>query len=566
MNGSPRAGASEQTAPFGARLRRARETAGLTQEELAERAGLTPNAVGALERGEHRHPYPATVRALTAALGLTHDERTALAASVPKRGQAPVPAEPTAFTPNLPALLSPLIGREAEVAAVVALLRRDGVRLVTLTGPGGVGKTSLALRVAAELRGDFADGAAFVPLAAVRDPALVASTVAQVLGLVESGGRSPVDRLGEALRDRDVLVVLDNVEHLLDAAPLITDLLTRCPDLVILATSRTTLRLAGEHDVPVPPLALPDPQRLFDTVYLAEVAAIRLFVERAQAVDPAFALTAENAAAVASVCERLDGLPLAIELAAARSRLFPPAALLHRLARRLPLLTAGRRDGPARHQTMRDAIAWSHDLLAEAEQTLFGRLAVFVGGFSLEAAEAITGDGEDRVLDGVAALADRHLLGPVGQNDGEPRFAMLETVREYAFERLAASGAADSARFAHAAHFLALVEHAAPHLWSHDQLVWLTRLETEHDNLRAALAWSRDQPGGAEQVARLALPLSWFWYLHGHVAEGRRWLESLLAAAGALSPPARARALVGAGHLAYGRGISPGPRPCSRKA
>jgi predicted ATPase/DNA-binding XRE family transcriptional regulator len=533
---------------FGVQLRRARSVAGLTQEELAERAGLTPNAISALERGEHRHPYPATVRALAAALELTAEERAALAASVPKRGHAAVAAEPPVLVPTLPASLSPLIGREAEVATVVALLRRDGVRLVTLTGPGGVGKTRLALHVAAALSGDFADGAAFVPLAAVRDPALVASAMAQLLGLAEFGSRSVIDRLADALRARNVLVLLDNLEHLLDAAPLITDLLARCADLVILATSRRNLRLAGEYDVPVPPLALPDPHHFYDAAHLAEVAAIRLFVERGRAVDPAFRLTAENAATVASICARLDGLPLAIELAAARSRLFPPAALLPRLARRLPLLTAGRRDGPTRHQTMRDAIAWSYDLLTETEQDLFGRLGVFVGGLSLEAAVTVADDGEERVLDGVAALVDHHLLGPASQDDGEPRFIMLETVREYALERLESSGTADEARQRHAAWCLALAEQAEPQLLGPEQTQWLRRLATEHDNLRAALAWAADQPDDA--LLRLAVALIRFWRFRSLPSEGQRWLERALVRGMSAAAPLRARALLGAGIMA----------------
>ncbi|HEU0113382.1 MAG TPA: helix-turn-helix domain-containing protein [Thermomicrobiales bacterium] len=559
MGDVPEIERSEPDAPFGARLRAARVAVGLTQETLAERAGLTPNGVGALERGEHRHPYPATIRALAEALGLTDDERAALATSVPKRGSIPTLTEAPALARNVPASLSPLIGRAAEATAIAALLRRDDVRLVTLTGPGGVGKTRLALQVALGSSAEFADGVAFVPLAAVRDPDLVAVTIAQALGLVEAGGRSPVDRLADALRDRALLLILDNLEHLLDAAPLVTELLTRCPCLVVLATSRTTLRLSGEHDVPVSPLALPDPQRCDDLTHVREAAAIQLFLQRAQAIDPTFALTAENAAAVAGICERLDGLPLAIELAATWSRVFPPAALLPRLARRLPLLTGGRRDAPDRHQTMRDAIAWSHDLLAASQQDLFRRLGVFVGGVSLEAAGVVAEDVEVPVLDCVAALVDHHLLERANlpnedASAGAPRFVMLETVREFALEQLEASGAEVNIRRRHATHFLALVERAAPRLWSHDQLVWLSRLETDHDNLRTALRWSCDQPHGAERAARLALALAWFWYLHGHMAEGRRWLEELLAAPGVLTATARARALVGAGLLAYGRG------------
>ena len=285
MDAPPRDSAGEQDDAFGARLRRAREAAGLAQEELAAQAGLSPNTVGGLERGEHRHPHPATVHALAAALGLSDAERAALAAAATRQGR---PVAPVAAPPGLPAPLSPLIGREHEVVEVSAVLRGEGVRLVTLTGPGGVGKTSLALRVAAELSPDFGRGAAFVPLAPVRDPAIVARTVAHALGVAEAGGRSPIDRLGAALRDRHLLLVLDNFEHLLDAAPLVSDLLARCPRLTVLATSRATLRLAGEHVYPVPPLAVPDPDRLPAMDALADVAAVRLFVDRARAADPAF--------------------------------------------------------------------------------------------------------------------------------------------------------------------------------------------------------------------------------------------------------------------------------------
>ncbi|MDQ2683006.1 MAG: helix-turn-helix domain-containing protein, partial [Chloroflexota bacterium] len=344
---------------FGARLRRARESAGLSQEELAERAGLSPNAVGGLERGEHRRPYPATIRALAAALGMSDAEYATLVAAVPPRNQ-PI-AQTNVAPPGLPSPLFPLVGREREVADVCALLRREDVRLVTLTGPGGVGKTRLALQVAVDLASDFGHGAAFVSLAAVRDPALVGPAIAQVLGVVDSGGRAPVDRLGDALRGRHVLLILDNYEQVISAAPLVTDLLARCPRLEVLVTSRAGLRLDGERVFPVPPLEVPDPERRLIAEQMIDIAAVRLFVDRAQDADPAFTLTDGNAGAVAAVCQRLDGLPLAIELAAARSTLLAPDAMLPRLARRLPLLTSGRRDAPDRHQTMRHAIAWSHD-------------------------------------------------------------------------------------------------------------------------------------------------------------------------------------------------------------
>jgi predicted ATPase/DNA-binding XRE family transcriptional regulator len=547
--------ASEPGASFGVRLRRARDAASLTQEDLAARAGLTPNAVSALERGEHRHPYPATVRALAAALGLAAEEGAALAASVPKRGQA---AQPDAALPGLPAPLSPLVGREREVAAVSALLRRDGVRLVTLTGPGGVGKTRLALQVATDLGGDFAHGAKFVALAAVRDPALVASTIAHTLGVVEAGGRSSVDRLGDALRKRHLLLVLDNYEHLLDAAPLITDLLTRCPTLAVLATSRSPLRLAGEQGMPVPPLAVPDLERLPVVERLAEVGAVRLFVDRARAVDPAFALTDENAGAVAAVCHRLDGLPLAIELAAARSTLFTPAAMLPRLAQRLPLLTGGRRDAPARHRTMRDAIAWSHDLLRDEEQTLFRRLAVFAGGFTLEAAEAMAAAAGDRAVDAfaaVAALVDHSLLRVEPGSSAEPRYLMLETIREFGLERLAESGKGERTRDAHAAYFAALDGRLEPNRLAPQERFddRLLRIEADHPNCRAALAHLA-ATGDAAGVLRLAGALAVFWHHRGHLREGRRWLEWALERTADAAPLWRGRALAGLSLILWSQG------------
>jgi predicted ATPase len=356
---------------------------------------------------------------------------------------------------------------------------------------------------------------------------------------------------------RRFLLVLDNFEHLLDAAPVVTDLLGRSPRLVVLVTSRAALRVAGEHDVPVPPLAVPDLDHLARTEEIVESAAIRLFAARARAADPAFALTAENAPAVAAVCDRLDGLPLAIELAAARCKVLPPAALLPRLARRLPLLTAGRRDAPVRHRTMRDAIAWSHDLLPEEIQVLFRRLAVFVGGFTLDAAEAVCG-GRDlqatSCLDGLSTLVDHRLVHQHIGVGGEPRFGMLETIREYAEERLGAGGDEREIRDAHAAWCLDLAEQAAPFWFTSAQPERGDILEVEHDNLRAALAWSA-RLGGTRAGFQLAGRLWPFWFVRGHHAEGADWLERALAwLEGGEATAARVRALTGAACFARGRG------------
>ncbi len=515
---------------------------------------------------------------------------------------------------NLPAPFTSFIGREREIAQVVELL--GATRVLTLAGPGGAGKTRLAIRVAADLQHTFPDGVCFAALALVRDPALVAPVIAQALAIGESGGQPLLECLIAHLGTKRLLLILDNFEQVLAAAPLLAELLAAAPGVKALITSRAPLRLSGEQEFPMPPLALPDPHQ---PEQAAQSEAVQLFVARARSAKPDFTLTAANAGAVAAICRQLDGLPLAIELAAARIKLLPPAALLARLDRRLPLLTGGASNAPARHQTLRDSIAWSYDLLEPAEQRLFRRLGVFVGGFTPESAEAVASElrieneqlkienaeqailnSQFSILNSLASLVDQSLLRPVDTQDA-PRFEMLETIREYAMERLAAEGEEAELRRRHAAFFLRLAEQAEQALTGPQQDAWLGRLDAEHANLRAALAWSlgtehqeprldnwnKEPPRGyptknkelrttdngqrTEGGLRLAVALCRFWYIRSSLSEGRAWLERALnRTAGAVQqaedretagdagcppmPVLRARALNGAGTLARVQG------------
>ena len=451
---------------------------------------------------------------------------------------------------NLPLPPTALVGRTGEIVAVATLLRDPGVRLVTLTGPGGVGKTRLALRVAAEVAADFADGVVFVDLSPLTDPGLVASAVARALGVREAGPRPVADRLREILRDRDLVLVLDNFEQVVEEAPLVAALLAATTDLTVLVTSREPLRLLAERVVAVPPLALPNPD--LSLAELAGADAVRLFTDRARAAQADFTLTAANASVVAEIVHRLDGLPLAIELAAARVAHLAPVTLLARLEPRLPILTGGARDLPARQRTLRDTIAWSHDLLSADEQTLFRRRAVFVGGCTLEAAEAVCRTADDAgpdVLAGLALLTAKSLVRHEAGLNGEPRYRMLETIREFALERLETSGEPDSVRRAHAVYFLALAERneLAGLMPDGDQVMAL--LEAEHANLRTALGWFQET-GAVEQLLRLTAALGHFWSGFGHYQEGRGWVDRALGQNGAgVAAAARAKALVALGFI-----------------
>ena len=528
--------------------------------------------------------------------------------AAPRPRLAPSHAPPTAgSTPgeavpnNLPAQVTAFVGRESLIDAVRARLLRPDVRLLTLTGPGGTGKTRLALQAAGDVLDQFPDGVFFVELASLSDPDLVAPAIAQVVGLKETSGRPPLEALISALRQRRMLLVLDNFEHLLASPPhgsappvpaparalsrtpargVATDaaaLMGAAPLLKVLVTSRAPLRLYGEHELPVPPLALPDRRAAPTAEHVAQFEAVRLFAERAQAARPDFGVGDENAGTVAEVCRRLDGLPLAIELAAARLRALPVAALLARLERRLPLLTGGARDLPARQQTLRDTIGWSYDLLGPREQTLFRRLAVF-RGCTLDAVEAVcagtpaattgaafpplAGD----ALDGVTALVEQSLLKREETPDGQPWYIMLETVREFAWEQAAGAGEAAALRRRHAAYYAELADEAAAALHGPDQLLWLRRLLDEQDNLRAALEWATSgaKDGAADAGAaglRLAGALEWYWALTAQLDEGRGWLERALVHDAAEGGDARsvhagqallrADALGAAGYLAH---------------
>lgn len=540
----------ERSPSFGELLRQFRRTAGLTQEELAERAGLRMRGISDLEQGVKLRPRPETIGLLANALGLAAAQRQHLEAA---RRRSP-PASPGPTTPtgsdHRPVPPTSLIGRAPELTTLGALLGSPAVRLLTLTGPPGIGKTRLALASAERSQRDFPDGVAFVDLMTIADPALVLTATAHTCGLGDLPGYSLEESMHRSFAVKRFLLILDNFEHVLAAAPRVAALLAAYPALTVLTTSRARLHLRAEQVFPVPPLSIPDLTAPVDVASLPENPAVALFLGRARAVDPDFALDAENGAVIAEICVGLEGLPLALELAATWVTLLTPEAIRDRLRHPLALLTAGARDLPARQQSLREAITWSYRLLAPSEQALLRQLSVFVGGFSLAAVEAVCSPeakpGES-ALAGLATLVDHSLLRQVGDPGAGPRYTILEAIREFSLEQLSRDDRAYDAHARHASYFLALAESAGEEGLGPRAEAWLMRLDQEYGNLRQASTWLAEH-GRTEDSLRLAGSLWWYWQARSRFGDARAWLDSLLErpAAGRTRGRARALAAVGA--------------------
>ena len=478
-----------------------------------------------------------------------------LLSSAPRR---PSISRPSTGMPlhNLPAQPTTFIGREDEIARTREMLLRKDVRMVTLTGPGGTGKTRLSLEVASRLLEHFKHGVFFVPLGDVTDPNQVISRIAQELEVREAGSQPLLENLKDYLRDKNILLILDNFEHVVSAAPVVADLIASASSLKVLVTSRIRLNLRGENELAIDPLDAPDSAHLSSLERLRDNESVKLFMERARAANPSFILTDENASAIAQICQRLDGLPLAIELAAARVKMLSPQAILARLTDRLKLLTGGARDLPARQQTLRNTLDWSYSLLNAQEKTLYARLAVFVGGFTLEDAEAVCNlENKLDILEGIASLVNNSLLRQEELADGEPRFRMLETIREYALERLSESSEMPELQQRHAHYFVGIILNQASFgVTSRNATAWLNRIESEHDNIQAALEWSLMTPAGRGLALSVLATLTWFWYRRGFFNEGRIWTERILASSGEEPGPIRAAALQMSARMAMWRG------------
>jgi predicted ATPase/DNA-binding XRE family transcriptional regulator len=541
---------------FGELLKQHRTRAGLSQEALADRARLSANALGALERGERRSPYQSTIEALADALDLSEPERAGFRASArrfrgARRAMAGNLESTTRSTPSLPLQPTALVGRAHEVDAGRRLLLSDSVRLLTLSGPGGVGKTRLALAIAASVQGAFRDGVWLVDLAPLRDPSLVVPEIARTLRVHEQGSQWLASALQSYLQGRELLLLIDNFEHVLEAAPELAPLLSGSSALKLIVTSRARLRLRWEHLLPVDPFAVPDLTDWPDPSALAAQPAAALFIERARASDPTFALTPQNAPAVYALCRQLDGLPLAIELAAARANILSPQEMVQRAERGSPSLDWSTPDLPARQRSLRATLKWSIDLLSEAERTLFQRLAVFVGGWSLDALDPVARLGELGLdpMDGLGRLVDASLVQVSRQAGAAPRFGLLETMRELALQELEAHGERDAVERGHAFYYRSLAERVAPGLRGPDQGAWFDVMQHEQANFRAALAWAAAHDE-TETLVRLSGTLAYFWWRRGYLTEGLAWLEEGLTRSLEKRDAGRLSALQGAAWLA----------------